>query len=117
MTDVADENLRTTLSLKIAYVFGTEHGLKREVEEIRNMEIEWDKSYTSSLRRGYVVDLFEQRGLLDEFKARHWPFGNTADGERKRLRYLRIKHQYEDFLAGRGGSDEGDEEKPEDEEP
>lgn len=61
-----------------------------------------DSSYTSSLRRGYIVALFEKHGLFDEFKKEHWPFGNSPAGERKRLRYLRIKGQYEEFLAGRG---------------
>jgi hypothetical protein len=76
--------------------------LEREVNEIRNMVIEWDSSYTSSLRRGYIVDLFERRGIFDEFKAKHWAIGNTPAGEGKRLRYLRLKKQYEDFLLGRG---------------
>jgi len=78
------------------------HGLEREVTEIRDMVIEWDSSYTSSLRRGYIVDLFESRGLFEEFKNAHWAHGKTPAGESKRRRYLRIKKQYEDFLAGRG---------------
>ena len=32
------------LSLNDAYRFGLEQGLEREVNEIRNMEIEWDRS-------------------------------------------------------------------------
>ena len=96
------EEQTTALSLKAAYAFGVGHGLEREVAEIRDMVIEWDSSYTSSLRRGYIVDLFESRGLFDEFKNAHWAHGDTPGGETKRRRYLRIKKQYEDFLAGRG---------------
>lgn len=59
--------------------------------EIREMIIEWDSSYTSSLRRGYIVALFEERGIFDAFKKEHWPFGNTPTGETYRRRYLRIK--------------------------
>jgi hypothetical protein len=92
----------TTLSLKAAYAFGIAHGLDREVSEIRDMVIEWDSSYTSSLRRGYIVDLFEKHGILEEFKTNHWAQGNTPAGETKLRRFLRIKRQYEDFLAGRG---------------
>jgi len=91
-----------TLSLKAAYAFGAAHGLEREVSEIREMVIEWDSSYTSSLRRGYIVTLFEKHGLFDAFKKEHWPLGNTAIGEGKRRFYLRVKAQYEAFLAGRG---------------
>jgi Endonuclease NucS len=107
-----NEEQTQTLSLKAAYAFAAAHGLEREVSEIREMVIEWDSSYTSSLRRGYIVALFEKHGLFDEFKKEHWSFGNSAAGERKRLRYLRIKGQYEEFLAGRGPeviSENGDE--------
>ena len=56
-----------TLSLKAAYSFGVSHGLESDVNEIRNMVIEWDSSYTSSLRRGYIVSLFENRGIFEDF--------------------------------------------------
>ena len=97
-----NEEQTQTLSLKAAYAFGDAHGLGREVSEIREMVIEWDSSYASSLRRGYIVALFEKHGLFDEFKREHWLFGNSPAGERKCKRYLRIKSQYEEFLAGRG---------------
>ncbi|MGH8644731.1 MAG: endonuclease NucS domain-containing protein [Gammaproteobacteria bacterium] len=97
-----NEDQTAALSLKAAYAFGASKGLKREVDEIRDMVIEWDSSYTSSLRRGYIVELFEKNGIFDEFKADHWARGNTPAGETKRRRYLKIKKEYEDFLAGRG---------------
>jgi hypothetical protein len=97
-----DEDQTVALSLKAAYAFGTAHGLEREVNEIRDMVIEWDSSYTSSLRRGYIVELFEKHGLFGQFKAEHWAHGDTPAGEAKRRRYLRIKKRYEDFLSGRG---------------
>jgi len=90
-----------TLSLKAAYAYGISRGLDAEVNEIRNMVIEWDSSYTSSLRRGYIVSLFEKRGIYEDFKTAYWAFGNTPTGETRRRRYLRIKDQYEEFLAGR----------------
>jgi hypothetical protein len=90
-----------TLSLKAAYSFGVSRGLESEINEIRNMVIEWDSSYTSSLRRGYIVSLFEKRGIFEDFKAAHWAFGNTPTGDTRRRRLLRIKTQYEEFLAGR----------------
>lgn len=92
----------TALSLRAAYAFGVAKGLEREVNGIRDMAIEWDSSYTSSLRRGYIVELFEKHGLFDEFKALHWGLGNTTAGTRKHQFYLKIKKRYEDFLAGRG---------------
>ncbi len=94
-----------TLSLKAAYAYGRAHGLEKEVGEIRNMIIEWDSSYTSSLRRGYIIELFEKSGFFDDFKQAHWSFGNTPTGEINRRRYLRIKAKYEEFLAGRGSEE------------
>ena len=102
------EGQKPTLSLKAAYAFGAQHGLEREVTDIRDMIIEWDSSYTSSLRRGYIVSLFEEQGLFDTFKKIHWPFGNTPTGETRRRRFLRIKAQYEAFLAGRGPEPDGE---------
>jgi len=110
-----DEAQTQTLSLKAAYAFGVAHGLEREVHEIREMIIEWDSGYTSSLRRGYIVALFEKHGIFDAFKKDRWAFGNTASGDKRRLRYLRIKAQYEAFLAGRGpepGEESGGGESP-----
>jgi hypothetical protein len=107
-----NEEQTQTLSLKAAYSFGRAQGLEREVTAIREMEIEWDSRYTSSLRRGYIVELFEKHGIFDTFKKGHWSFGDTASGEARRRRFLRIKAQYEAFLAGRSpepcGEDEGE---------
>jgi hypothetical protein len=93
------------------------HGLAQEVAEIRDMVIEWDSSYTTSLGRGYIVDLFEKHGLLDEFKAALWASGNTPAGDAKLRRYRKIKQQYDDFLARRGPevSDDGSEGQGDDE--
>lgn len=100
------------LSLNAAYPFGIEHGLEAEINQIRNMEIEWDRSYTSTLRRGYIVELFERQGIFDQFKSLHWPEGNTPWGESQRRFYLKIRAEYQDFLAGRSG-DEGSDSDPE----
>lgn len=114
-----EENMKTTLSLRAAYAFGIEHGLQSNVAEIQNMVIEWDLSYSSSLRRGYIVELFEKHGIFEAFKTAHWPYGNTPAGEAKRQRYLRIKKRYDEFLSGRspeleGGSDEEAEDREND---
>jgi hypothetical protein len=86
-----NEEQTQALSLRAAYAFGAERGLEREVAEIREMDIEWDSSYTSSVRKGYIVSLFEKHGIFDAFKKAHWANGNAPDGEKRRLRYLRIK--------------------------
>ena len=72
------------------------------------MEIEWDRPYTSTLRRGYIAELFEKKGIFPLFKNQHWSNGNTPDGERLLRRYRKVKAQYEDFM-GEGGSGNGEE--------
>lgn len=92
-----------TFPLKIAYTFGMDRGLQTEISEIRDMEIEWDLPYTSSVRRGFIIHLFETKGILDEFVDRHWPMGRTPSGL-SNLRFCRrIKSRFEDFLAGPNG--------------
>ncbi len=102
--DLMSDSVKTTawadLPLKEAYPFGVEHGMAGEILAISHMDIEWDRPYTSSLRRGYVVELFKAKGLFQSFKDACWPNGNTTDGERLIRRYRRIKQQYDDFLSG-----------------
>jgi hypothetical protein len=95
------ENVRVSahLPLRDAYPFGAKHGLAREVADIENMKIEWDSpTYTSSVRRGYIIDLFQRCQIFDEFKRRYWLSGDTRQGMTRTKRYLQIKRDYETFL-------------------
>ena len=96
---------REVLPLKEAYAFAAQHGLRPEVAKIRKMEInaKWRLSQSKgpSLRRGYVVDLFTKRGLIDLFQEQCWPAGTTPTGESNRGYCLRLKGRYESFLAKR----------------
>jgi hypothetical protein len=64
------------------------------------MEVEWDRSYNASVRRGRLIELFEARGLLSDFIDQVWPFGRSPQGQAELRRCLRIKRQYDEFLAG-----------------
>jgi len=94
--------LTKTLSLKAAYKFGIAHGLETEIRDIRDMAIEWDLNYTSTLRRGYIIHLFEKNGIFEEFKKECWPFGNTPKGEGRKITLLKIKDRYEAFVSNDG---------------
>jgi len=89
-----------TLSLKAAYRFAIERGLQKEVDEIRNMEIEWDRGITSSLRRGYIIRLFRSKGIFDEFQRQCWPSFQTSEGQTRARWYLKNADEYDRFLAG-----------------
>jgi hypothetical protein len=88
------------LPLKEAYRFAADHGLERELTEVKEMEIEWDLSYSSSLRRGYMVDLLKRKELINPFIDQCWPTGKTSWGQHKIKFWLLLKARYEDFLAG-----------------
>ena len=92
---------RKVLPLNSAYPFAREHGLQEEVEEIRNMEVEWELSYNSDVRRGYIVELFRRKSFLDSFMQLHWPSGKSSWGERECGHYLKVKDRYEEFLLDR----------------
>lgn len=88
------------LPLREAYKFAEQHGLVSEVTAIKDMDIEWERSYDTSVRRGRIIELFESRNLLSQFIDQIWQFGNTASGESLKRRYIRIWHDYKLFEAG-----------------
>ncbi len=87
--------------LREAYAFASENGFGDQVDEIREMEIEWDRGYTSTVRRGRLIRLFQEHELLPKFIARDWPFGATPRGDAERRRCLRIGDEYDAFLSGK----------------
>lgn len=97
-----EEDQTRALSLKLAYRFAAEHGLEQETNAIRNMAIDWNFKTTSSVRRGYVVDLFQKRGVFEAFRDQYWVYGKTPSGEQKKKWYLSLKTRFEDYLGGRG---------------
>jgi hypothetical protein len=93
------------LPLKFAYQFLAQKDFENEANEIRQSKDRY-KTYTSTLRRGKVVELLEKNSLLGEFIDKYWPSGKTEDGKRRIRRYKTI---YNSFL----GADVGEEEKEE----
>lgn len=83
--------------LKRAYPFAEEHGFGEEARNIREMDIVWDRPYTSSLRRGFMIDLFRRHGILLAFKEAHWRRGLTKGGEADERRCLKIKAQFDTY--------------------
>jgi hypothetical protein len=100
---------RPVLPLLDAYKFGHDHDLDEAVNAIKNMAVVWPLSYSSTVRRGFIVDLFKNHGLYDAFVIAYWPFGKTPPGQNYAAFTLRIKERYERFLQT-GGDDQVDEE-------
>jgi hypothetical protein len=105
---------RTVFPLRLAYPFAIEHGLEQDADAIRTMKIEWESSYTSSVRRGYLIELFAANGILDEFLKESWPEGLTSWGQSRLRRWRAIKDRYQGFLSGRQNTVDADESAAED---
>lgn len=88
------------IPLREAYTFSIEKGLSEEVADIKSMEIEWDRSYTSSVRKGFMIRLIRDKNLLDEFIDGYWPTGKTEIGKKKINKVLRIAAEYESYISG-----------------
>jgi hypothetical protein len=86
--------------LREAYPFAEQNGLAAEAAQIRSLEIKWDRPYTSTVRRGYFIELFQREGFLDQFKSLHWPMGMGRKGDSESRRYLKIKAEFEAFRGG-----------------
>lgn len=93
------------LPLKLAYTFGVSNGFAKEINDIKALNFERNSPYNSPTKRRYlrcgsIIELFERHHIYEDFKAKHWPNGNTLSGEATRKRYLKNKKGYDDFLAG-----------------
>jgi len=81
------------LPLRAAYEFGRAHDLDSDVERIRP-KFGTNKvrlgSYTSSITRGWIIVLFQSRGIFDDFCRKHWPYYQTKSGQTEAQRYLKL---------------------------
>jgi hypothetical protein len=101
--------------------FAVAHGLENEARTIRSMRVhpraKAKTGYTP--RKGAFVDLFENRGVMNEFMDQYWPAGRTPEGQQRRGAYLESKAANEALLAGEGDVEDaglaaGDDEAPSD---
>lgn len=93
--------------LRLAYGFLAKKGFESEANEIKHSRDSY-KSYTSSLRRGKLIELLEKNNLLEEFIGECWPLGRTKKGDQHIQRYKRI---YSAFLNSDRSEDEEEEER------
>jgi hypothetical protein len=117
MTDEGQKSLEQQKSLPIeeAYEFGRSKGLESEINSISQMKPIWDRyPSNNTLRRGYIVHLFQEKGIWQDFKQLHWPFGNTEEGEDRRTqRYLKRRNEYLRFIEVKKDQEEEEEEEEE----
>jgi hypothetical protein len=86
-----------TLSLNSAYEYLTEKGYENDIIKIRESKDQY-KSYTSTLRRGKIVDILEKNNLLNDFIEKYWQYGKTESGKTKLRRYKNILNEFLDSI-------------------
>lgn len=85
--------------LRVAYPFASENGLASEVEEIQEMEIEWNRPYGPTVRRGYILYFLKKKDLLERFLDEKWPYGKSKSGQAEIASCLRIKEEFDSFIS------------------
>jgi len=81
------------LPLKYVYQYLVQKGFENEVNEIKQSKDRY-KSYTSTLRRGKIIELLEKNNLLIEFIDNYWHYGKTEKGKSRIRRYKRIYNAF-----------------------
>ena len=89
-----------------AYRFASARGLEAESREIQSMRVHPGIKKRHVPRKGAFVELFESRGLMDEFISQFWPARHTEQGKARRQQYLDLKAQNEALLRGEGGDED-----------
>lgn len=87
-----------TFPLREAYPFAYERKLEAEASKIKATRITWQRGTKSGVRRGFMIRLFQERGILDEFIQTSWKFGQTSTGKKMILWYTKISQEYDDYL-------------------
>ncbi len=55
-----------------AFSFAGAHGLQAEAAQIQSMEVHPTLKAPNVVRKGYLVELFEARGLMEAFVEQYW---------------------------------------------
>jgi hypothetical protein len=91
------------LPLDKAYTFASNNGLADEATKIREMNVNLDNGRQPTIRRSYIIRLFQKNNLLPEFIKLHW-----KDGENQLERCLRIGKEYDQSPEGKLSDEEDD---------
>lgn len=90
------------LPLTDAYKFCLENGVGQDaISAIKAIDADdYEDHSSSTVRRGYIIDLMLQRGIFTKFADNYWPYGNTLSGQNKQLFYTNVKKSFDHFLKG-----------------
>ena len=87
------------LYIDTCYHFAEYKGLNEASSEIKMMKFTWERSYDTTVKRGYFLRLFTECGYINEYLETHWPYGKTGKGQLEMKRMLRIATEYDAYLG------------------
>jgi hypothetical protein len=71
--------------LNEAYKFAAANGIGEQAESIRKNPFRYDRKglrdRSSTIRSGYLIILFEAKGLFEKFQKEYWPYYETEAGK------------------------------------
>jgi hypothetical protein len=80
--------------IKEAYKFAAANGLGAQAETIRKNPFRFDRrglrDRSSSIRSGYMIVLFQSKGLFEKFQKEHWPYYETEHGKAEFRAYHKL---------------------------
>ena len=83
-----------------AFAFASTHNLVDDAERIRMLPVHPSAGKRAVIQKGYFVELFESKAMMEEFITQHWPLRYSTSGERRRAMYLDKKALNERLLSG-----------------
>ncbi|PMG11285.1 hypothetical protein [Vibrio breoganii] len=85
------------LYIKDCYTFAKAKGWVAYIDQIKEKQFEWARSYDTSVKKGYFLRLFHQNRCLDEFLRLYWPFGKTRHGQHEVTRLMTLAKEYDEY--------------------
>jgi len=99
-----------SLPLRDAYDFAATKNLHAEAARIQAIPSIPSFRYNSGVRRAHIIELFTERGVLDEFMATYWSEGLSAAGRAKMELYARRRIAYEALVGSPSDTDDENDE-------
>ncbi|MBP2698563.1 hypothetical protein [Photobacterium lucens] len=87
--------MATQLPLKMAYPYLQRHGVNINYIKELNTDAWTKKSYSSSVRRGYVIRELVKLHMLEQFISEHWNQDSSKTVRSSVERYLRIANEFD----------------------
>lgn len=92
--------------------FAAAEGLLSDAQAIMGMQVDPRIKKRHVPKKGALVKLFEQHGVMEAFVAKYWPLRHTHEGELRRQQYLDYWERNESLLQGEPPDEDDNDDGP-----